>query len=229
MRRQKAKQSPIADSNPYSPISEAYRVLRTHLQLHDGGESPMQIMTAASAQQGEGKTTTLVNMAVVFAQEGKRVALIDGDLRRPSIHEHFHLPNDRGLSSYLGLPFELEDVVRATSVANLDVIPSGPIPKNPSELLSSDRMELLLTTLRGAYDIILIDTPPLLMVSDGKVIAAKCDGTVLVVHAKKSKRKLVKKAKEQLERINANVLGVVLNGKSGQEAKGLYAYGNVSG
>jgi capsular exopolysaccharide synthesis family protein len=222
------KRALITDSNPQSPIAEAYRALRTHLQFL-GDEGSLQVITASSALPGEGKTTTLLNMAVVFAHEGKKVAVVDGDMRRPAIHEVFQVTNDIGLSSYLRHPYTLADVVCETNIPNLDVIPSGPIPPNPSELLGSARMDSLILQLREKYDIVLIDAPPVLVVTDGKLIASKCDGVVLVVHSKKSKRDMVRKAKEQLERVKANVLGVVLNGKrrSEREAFDTYYYGKA--
>ena len=212
---------PIAQVNPASPIAESYRALRTQLDYLESGRR-VQVLTAASAMPREGKTTTLLNMAVVYAQEDKRVVFIDADMRRSGGEPVFQVAGKHGLSAYLEGRCELSELVRGSMIPNLDVISSGPSLSNPTDLLGTKRMDALLEELRAGYDIILNDSPPVLPVADGRLIAAKCDGVVLVVHSVKSKREQVKKAKAQLERVNARILGVVLNGSKNADHESLY-------
>ncbi|PZD95514.1 capsular biosynthesis protein [Paenibacillus sambharensis] len=223
MLRQNLKQAMVTEINPFSPVSESFRALRTHLQFVNQDE-PLRVITAASAASGEGKTTTLVNLAIAYAQEGKRVVLIDGDMRRPNLHHVFAESNHVGLSNCLRDKLEATEVMRSTAIGGLFLIPSGPIPHNPAELLASRQMRELVEQLKGKADVVLIDGPPVLAVTDSKLIASYCDGVVLVVHTSKSKRELVKKAKEQLEAVKARVLGVVLNGQKHQANKSVYQY-----
>ncbi|WP_219835798.1 CpsD/CapB family tyrosine-protein kinase [Paenibacillus sp. R14(2021)] len=213
----------ITDTNPKLHVSESFRALRTQLQFLDI-EEPLQVISAVSSMPGEGKTTMLVNLGIAFAQAGRRVVILDGDMRRPAIHQIFNMDNRAGLSSYLRHSLELEDIVIDTHIENLRVIPSGQIPHNPSELLSSKRMLQLIAALREQTDILLIDSPPVLAVADSKIVAARCDGVILVVHAKRSKREYVKKAKDQLDSVKANVLGVVINGMKASSFKGMDYY-----
>ncbi|MBO7747818.1 CpsD/CapB family tyrosine-protein kinase [Paenibacillus sp. MWE-103] len=213
--------------NPKSPISEAYRSLRTNIQF-SAIDKGIKVLMATSALAGEGKTTTITNLAIAYAQEGKKVLLIDGDLRRPSLHAVFQLTNRVGLTSALFNQNILAEVIRDTSVDHLSVITSGPIPPNPSEILGSQRMLALIEELKQEFDLILFDTPPILAVTDGLVISAYCDGVVLVVHAGKVKRSLVMKAKSNLDHAKANVLGVVLNNKSQSKHNNQYYYYNTN-
>jgi len=215
------KRMPISQVNPASPISESYRALRTQLDYSESGRRA-QVLTASSAMPREGKTTTLMNMAIVYAQENKRVVFIDADMRRSNAEPAFQVPGKHGLSTYLEGHCELPELVRGSMIPNLDVIPSGPSVPNPTDVLGSSRMDTLIEALRGSYDVVLIDSPPVLPVADGRLIAAKCDGVVLVVHSVKSKRGQVKKAKAHLERVNARILGVVLNGSKDTDHESLY-------
>ncbi|MFD1136171.1 CpsD/CapB family tyrosine-protein kinase [Paenibacillus urinalis] len=196
--------------NPKAPISEAYRTLRTNIQF-SAIDDQIKVLMVASAQSGEGKTTTVSNLAVTYAQEGKKVLLIDTDLRKPSLHQVFTVSNHAGLSSAIAAQYPVQEVLQKTAVHNLDVLPSGPIPPNPSEMLGSKKMTALLEELKEMYDIILFDTPPVLAVTDAMIISSLCDGVVLVVNSGKVKKDLVKKAKGHLEHVNARILGVVLN------------------
>lgn len=211
----------IMDVNPSSIISEAYRNLKTSIQFSKWNDK-LQVIAVASTMSGEGKTTTISNLAVSYAQEGKKVVLVDADLRRPSIHRGFALSNKVGLSNLLANQCTLDEVVRPTYIEHLAVIPSGPVPPNPGELLSSNQLNRMLDDLRESYDIILFDTPPLLAVADGVIVAALCDGVVLVVQVGKVKRQLIKKAKARLEHVNAQILGVVLNNQ--RKSKADYQY-----
>ncbi|EFM11931.1 capsular exopolysaccharide family [Paenibacillus curdlanolyticus YK9] len=223
MSRQNSQANLITISNPKSPISEAYRTLRTNIQFSSVDE-PIKVIMIASAQAGEGKTTTVTNLAITYAMEGKRVLLIDADLRKPSLHRMFDLSNRIGLTNLLAGQFHLSEVEQATLVDNLTVIPSGPVPPNPSELLGSQKMKQLLAELKNQYDMILIDTPPNLAVPDGMIISANCDGVVLVVQAGKVKRDMVRKAKTNLDHVNARILGVVLNNVERKQTEGYYYY-----
>ncbi|MGF7046289.1 capsular exopolysaccharide synthesis family protein [Paenibacillus sp. DS2015] len=211
--------------NPKSPVSEAYRTLRTNIHFSSVDEQ-IQIIMVASAQAGEGKTTTVSNLAVAYAQEGKKVLLIDADLRKPSLHRVFTVSNQAGLTSVLSGQHSFQDVVRETYIENLEVITSGPIPPNPSEMLSSLKMQAVLAELKDLYEIILFDTPPVLAVTDALIVSSMCDGVLLVVSSNKVKKEMVKKAKSNLEHVNARFLGVVLNNVNlGKDRPYYYYYG----
>ncbi|MBM7567312.1 capsular exopolysaccharide synthesis family protein [Paenibacillus sacheonensis] len=171
----------------------------------------MKIMMVTSAQRREGKTTTVSNLAIAYAQEGKKVLLIDTDLREPSLHAVFNMSNRNGLTSILSNQVEWREIFKESVTDNLTVLTSGPIPPNPSELLSSRRMQELLEELKEEFDIILFDTPPILVVTDGLVVSNYCDGVILVVVSGKVDKELVVKAKANLEHVNARIAGVVLN------------------
>ncbi|UVI31603.1 CpsD/CapB family tyrosine-protein kinase [Paenibacillus spongiae] len=208
----------VTSLDPLSPVTEAYRVLRTNIQF-SSIDRPIHVIMISSAQRGEGKTTTVSNLAVAYAQEGKKVLLIDTDLRDPSLHHVFSLPNRVGLTSILSNQYGLQEVVRDTVVDNLSVITGGPIPPNPSEMLGSFKMQSLIDELRTEYDMILIDTPPVLAVTDGIVISVLCDGVIMVVDAGKVDKERVKKAKSSLEHANARILGAVLNKMNKKDRK----------
>jgi len=197
-------------ANPRSNSSEAYRKLRTNIQF-SSIDSQIQTIMIASASSGEGKTTTIGNLAVTYAQEGKKVLVMDTDLRKPAVHLMFNIPNHVGLTSVLSSQYQVTEVLRETGVEGLHVLSSGPIPPNPSEMIGSRKMTALLEGLKEEYDVILFDTPPVLTVTDALIISSLCDGVILVVNAGKVKKDLVKKAKAHLEHVNARILGAVLN------------------
>ncbi|WP_090580977.1 CpsD/CapB family tyrosine-protein kinase [Paenibacillus sp. OV219] len=213
----------IAAINPKSPVSEAYRTLRTNIQF-SAIDQQMQVLMVASATVGEGKTTTLTNLAVTYAQEGKKVLLIDADLRNPSLHQVFQQSNRVGLTSAFLNHQPITDVISETNIDNLFIIPSGPIPPNPSEILGSQRMQMLMDDLKRIFDVILLDTPPVLPVADSLIVSSYCDGVILVVHAGKVKKELVKKAKANLDHVKARILGVVLNNNERSKNEGQYYY-----
>lgn len=223
MARSSSKSTLVTVVNPMSPAAEGYRTLRTNIQFSIL-DKQIQVMMVASAQMNEGKTTTISNLAVTYAQEGKKVVIIDGDLRKPSLHHIFMQPNHNGLTSVLSRQYDLDEVIRHTYVDNLDLITSGPIPPNPSELLGSHQMNELMEKLKQDYDVILFDTSPIMAVTDALIISSLCDGVVLVVHGGKVKKGVVHKAKAQLDHAKANILGVVLNKISvrGNEAEYIY-------
>ena len=225
MSRSKPSLPLIAEVNPKSPISEAYKVLRTNVDFSNF-EEDIQIVMITSSRMSEGKSTTTANLAVTYAQTGKRVLLIDADMRKPTQHKIFGLSNRYGLTSALSNNSELREVVMDTGIDHLSLVPSGPVPPHPSEMLASKRMELLLERARGEYDIVLIDTPPMMAVTDAQIMAAKCDGVILVIDAGKVKKDMARKVKAKLQHAHARMLGVVLNNvnRSGSDSYAYYSY-----
>lgn len=173
---------------------------------------------------GEGKSTTAANLAIVYAQSDKKVLLIDGDLRKPTMHKTFNLSNRWGLTSLLTGKVTINEVIRETQIDNLEVLAAGPIPPNPSEILSSKKMEDLLEELKGKYDMIIMDTPPVLAVTDAQILSTKCDGVVLVLTSGRVKRDFAIKAKANLDHVNARILGVVLNNVDAKNSENYYYY-----
>lgn len=210
MRRSINDSSLIVSMNPKSPVSEVYRLLRTKIHFSSKDQELKTIMVTSS-QPGEGKTTTISNLAVTYAQEGKKVLLIDADLRRPSLHRVFSQPNHQGLSTLLAGHTSVQDTIQETIISQLFLLPSGPVPANPSELFDSAVMQELLEQLKQQYDVILIDTPSVLTVTDSVIVSALCDGVILVVASGKVRKDHLKKVKEQLDHVNARMLGIVFN------------------
>ncbi len=184
------------------------------------------MISVTSAGPMEGKSTTAANLAVAYAQANKQVLLMDADLRKPTLHHTFEKSNRIGLSNLLANQYGIHEVVKDTHIENLSVITSGPIPPNPAEMLASKRMVSLLVELKDRFDMIIIDTPPALAVTDAQVIASICDGVLLVIDCGKVKRDLALKVKANLEHVKARILGVVLNNKSRKDAGYYYYYGS---
>jgi len=199
----------ITLSNPRSPIAEAYRALRTNIQF-SSLDRPLRTLLVTSAAPEEGKSTTLANLAVAMAETGREVILVDCDLRRPTLHELLHLDNSVGLTNVV-LEDRTELPLQRTAQPHLRFLASGPLPPNPSELLSSRRMERVIALLVEQSEIVLFDSPPVNAVTDAAVLATRVDGVLLVVQAGKTKRELARRAKLQLDKVNARILGVVLN------------------
>lgn len=222
----KNKRQLITLSNPRSPISESYRSLRTNID-YSAIDEKIQVIMVSSAGPGEGKTTTITNLAITYAQSERKVILIDADLRKPTAHHNFSISNRWGLSSVLSQQCTLEESIQSSSVPGLDVITSGTIPPNPAEMLGSNRMNAVIQQLRDMYDIILIDTPPLLAVTDAQIVATKSDGAIMVVDQGRVKRDIAKKAIQNLQTVNARILGVVLNNvkRKANEESYYYYYG----
>ncbi|WHY80230.1 CpsD/CapB family tyrosine-protein kinase [Neobacillus sp. WH10] len=210
--------------DPKSPISEQYRTIRTNIHYSTVDKNVRTLMVTSSGP-GEGKSTTVANLAVTFAQQGKKVLLVDADMRKPTVHYTFNQTNTFGMTSVLTKQVSLEEAISETSVENLSVLTSGPIPPNPSELLSSKSMEQIFQSSEELFDIILFDTPPLLAVTDAQILANRCDGTVLVVYSGKTEKDQLLKAKELLDSAQSNLLGVVVNNKKIQDTNYYYYYG----
>jgi capsular exopolysaccharide synthesis family protein len=194
-----------------SSWSEAYRTLRTNIQFSDVDRQVMSLVLT-SASPREGKTTTVANLGLVMAQAGQSVTLVDADLRRPDLHKPFHLNNRQGLTNALVDEHLAADMwMQETETEKLQVMTSGPLPPNPSELLGSRRMRLLIDDLEARADLVLFDSPPVAAITDAAVLAKQVDGALLVVEAGRTRRGMLKQAYENLERVGVNVLGVVLN------------------
>lgn len=195
-----------------SPIAESYRHLRTSLLLSSAGTPPKTILVTSS-QPSEGKTTTAINTAFMLAKTGAQVLIIDCDLRRPRLHAHFNLPNARGLTNCLsGDAGDLDALIQTyDKQPNLKLLTSGPIPPNPAELLGSNEMRRLLTSLSERFTHIIIDSPPAISFTDASILSTFVDGVILVVHGGRSSRAVVRRAKQQLLDVGAHIFGVVLN------------------
>lgn len=197
--------------SPKSIASEAYRGIRTSI-LFSSAESEPRVILVSSAGPEEGKTISTANLAITMAQSGSKVIVIDCDLRRPRIHKLFDIPRDQGLTNLLVGNMEIKEAIFDTRIPNLDIIPCGPIPPNPSEILGSSRMEKLIEVLKKSYKRIIIDSPPITAVTDAMVLAKSVDGVVLVIHANDTAREIVKNGLSQLQGVGARVLGAILNG-----------------
>ncbi len=200
-----------AHTAPQSMIAEAFRSIRTNLLLSAPAERQRTVLIT-SPKPEDGKTTVAANLAISIAQSGRRVLLIDTNFRRPMIHQVFGGGPREGLSNALVGQAKLADLVRKTALPNLDVLPSGPIPPNPSELLSSSYMRDLIAQAVDRYDQIILDGPPVLLVSDALVMAGMLDGVILVCRAKANSRGVAQRARDQLERVHAHLFGAILNG-----------------
>lgn len=193
-----------------STAAEAYRALRTSVLLSSAGRPPKTVLVTSS-QPGEGKTTTCVNIAISLAQLGASVLVIDSDMRKPTVHKVFGVDYLQGLSTFLSRNVEVDGLIQKLPVRNLSLLPCGPIPPNPAELISSERMKEMLATLGEQYDHILIDSPPLMNVTDPVILSTMVEGVILVVHGGKSSRDLVRRSRQELLGVGAKIFGVVLN------------------
>ncbi|HZG51097.1 MAG TPA: polysaccharide biosynthesis tyrosine autokinase [Pyrinomonadaceae bacterium] len=194
-----------------SPVAEAYRHLRTSLLLSSAGQPPKTVLVTSS-QPSEGKTTTAVNTAVMLAQTGAEVLILDCDLRRPRIHAHFGLANTRGVTNFLSGDANIAGIVQEyEKLPNLKIITSGPVPPNSAELLGSEEMRRLITLLSDNFTHIIIDSPPAISFTDASILSTMVDGVMLVVHGGRSSRAVVRRAKQQLLDVGAHIYGIVLN------------------
>lgn len=212
----------ITEIDKRSPIAEAYRSIRTNLQFAGAGKE-LKYISFTSATPGEGKSTTISNVAITMGQDGKKVLLIDCDMRKPVQHKIFGLRNI-GLSNIIAMGKAFDEVVQKDVYHNVDVLVCGPIPPNPSELLGSKRMQELLDEVKDKYDYILLDMPPILAVTDAAVMASKVDGVVFVIRSGFISPEEAKEAKKRLIQGRANILGVILNAVPQARHNG-YGYG----
>jgi capsular exopolysaccharide synthesis family protein len=215
-------------SETRSPMAEAYRHLRTSLLFSSAGHPPKTILVT-SAQPGEGKTTTAVNTAIMLAQTGANVLVVDCDLRRPSVHAHFGLPNSSGLTNFLAGDTELVEVLQASDkLSNLSVLTSGAVPPNPAELLGSSEMVKLLKLLSENFTHIILDSPPVISFTDAVILSTLVDGVMLVVHGGKSSRGVARRARQQLTDVGARIYGVVLNNVNTKSHEYSYYYNHYA-
>jgi capsular exopolysaccharide synthesis family protein len=206
----------LINVNGRSPLAEAYRQLRTSVLLSTAGRAPKTLLVTSSLP-GEGKTTTAVNTAISLAQTNSSVVIIDGDMRRPRLRSIFDLPEGDGLSSILSSEITVDGMMRCVvrdEASGLFVLPSGPVPPNPAELLGSDQMRKLIEILSVAFTHIVIDSPPISSFTDGVLIGSMVDGVLLVVHGGKSSRDVVRRSRQLLLDVGAKIVGVVLNNVS---------------
>jgi polysaccharide biosynthesis transport protein len=196
---------------PRSGVAEAYRTLRTNIEFASV-DAPIRTLLVTSSIPGEGKTCTASNLAIVFAQAGRRVLLVDADLRKPGVHLMFDLPNTHGLTTLLrDERVDLGTIAQATEQDNLRVLTTGPLPPNPAELLGSQRMRATLDRLKTGADLVILDSPPLQAVTDSAILSSFVDGTIFVIDAGHSRRRTVRLGREALAKGGGNVLGAVLN------------------
>ncbi|MBD7913299.1 CpsD/CapB family tyrosine-protein kinase [Clostridium cibarium] len=210
--------------NTDASVVEAFKTLRTNI-LYSSLDRKIKTILVTSSEPAEGKSTIACNLALSFAKDGKKTLLIDCDLRKPSIHKIFKVSNLTGLTNVLIGEEKLEIAIKYYS-ENLDILASGTYPPNPTEILGSKYMESFLEKLEELYEIIVIDSAPLNVVSDSQVLGAKMDGVLMVIRANKTKKDSVMDAKDLLEKVNANLIGVVLNGVEASHKKSYYCYGS---
>lgn len=207
---------------PKSSISEAYRTLRTNIRFSSFAKK-VKTIVVTSTGTGEGKSTTSANLAIVMAENRYKTILIDCDQRNGRLHRLFNIPNQKGLSDFLVDNIQLSEVVQKTQIPNLYMITSGTKPPNPSELVGSEKMKRFIEDLKDTYEYIILDTSPVIIVTDAQLISTYADGCILVVASSEVEKAAAIKAKELLEKVNAKILGVVLN-KFDIENKRYYGY-----
>lgn len=221
----------VTYTNPTGQISEQFKTVRTNIQFSSVGRSLKSVLFTSS-EPSEGKSTISNNMAVTWAGQETKVVLIDADLRRPTVHKSFGVSNRAGLTNYLSGNMSLKDIVQPTAIDNLEVISSGPIPPNPAELIGSERIKILIHELEETYDLIVFDAPPVNTVTDAQLLAAQVGGTILVVPQGIADKNGVRRAKQLLETVHANILGAVMNRVTAQKSESYYGgsyYGGYYG
>ncbi|WP_391557579.1 CpsD/CapB family tyrosine-protein kinase [Robertmurraya sp.] len=204
------KRNLITYSNPESIISEQFRTIRTNIHFLNEDEKN-NLLVVSSPGQSEGKSTIIANTAISIAQQKEKVLLIDGNLRNPTIHQLFKVTNEVGLTDVLSEKTPLCEAITKCNINNLDLLTSGPIPLDPAELLESEKMKELLSHIKPLYDLILVDSPSVLEVTDTKVLANLCDGVILVVQKEKTKLEAAQESKKVLEFAKAPLVGVIVN------------------
>jgi capsular exopolysaccharide synthesis family protein len=201
----------ITLTDPRNPAAEAYRTLRTNLTFA-ALDKPIETLIVTSAAPDESKSTVLANLAITMAQGERRTILVDADLRRPGLHEVFGTANDQGLTTMIVEETTLDDPpLIDVGVDNLWLMPSGPMPPNPADILGSRRMEQVISALKARADVVLFDAPPIVSVTDATVLGTKVDGVLLVVRAGRTRREHAQRAKELLERVHVRIVGAVLS------------------
>jgi capsular exopolysaccharide synthesis family protein len=213
----------LMEEGAESPHAEAYRVLRTNL-LFSRKEEKLNTVAVVSAGAGEGKSTTVFNLAAVFAQSGQRTLMVDSDLRRPTLHKMLHLTNSRGLTNYLLKQNSLEEVIQTTSLPTLDFLSSGKLPSSSLGILSSAQMRDLISELKQRYDFVFFDSPPIMGVSDASILASEVDMTLQVIQYRRYPQPMNIRAKQLVEKVGGNLVGIVLNNINMSQDESYYYY-----
>jgi len=213
----------LIEEGAESPHAEAYRVLRTNL-LFARKDDKLNTTAVVSAGAGEGKSTTVLNLATVFAQSGQRVVIVDSDLRRPTLHKLLKVTNNLGLTNYLLKQNTLDEVIQTTSVPTLDFLASGKLPSSSLGILSSSAMKDLIGELKARYDIVFFDSPPIMGVSDASILASEVDMTVQVIQYRRYPQPMNVRAKQLIEKVGGNLVGIVLNNINMSQDESYYYY-----
>ena len=201
----------VIHQNPFAPLAEAYRGIRTNIQFKSL-DQPAKSLLITSATPAEGKSITTANLAVTTARAFLKTIIVDADLRRPTLHKIFDVPNKDGVTDFIVSPeLDVNDFLKETGVENLRILTCGPLPPNPAEMLGSKRMADLLARLRELADVIIVDSPPVMPVTDAAVLSNQVDGVIMVVQAKRTRREIARRAIKRLDQVGANILGAVLN------------------
>ncbi len=200
----------VVERKKKSIVSEAYRIVRTNIQ-YSSLDKKLKSIVITSAEEEEGKSTVAGNLALSFAESNNSVILVDCDLRKPSIHKKFKISNIIGLSDVLIGKEMLDDCIISYN-NNLNILPSGTLPPNPSEMINSNLMSSLLEILKDRYDLVILDTTPIISVADAQILSAKADGTIIVVREMKTKCDSITEAQNILSKVGANLIGIILNG-----------------
>ena len=197
--------------DPLDPAAEAYRTLRMNLMFMSTKDKPIRTLLFSSSGPNEGKSTTSLNFAVMLAQQGERVLLIDADVRRPALHKAMDVLREPGLTNLLTGDADMRESIRPNVLPNLDLLPSGPFPPNPSELLNSKKMQQLIKDFEGTYTHVILDSPPILAVTDSSILGTHADGMVLVLRSGETEQRAAERAVDQVRRLGVRIFGAVLN------------------
>ncbi|WP_278848945.1 CpsD/CapB family tyrosine-protein kinase [Leuconostoc lactis] len=217
----------ITAAEPKNPVSEQFRTIRTNIDFASVAKGNVKTLLLSSALPSEGKSTITANLAVVYAQQGKKILLVDTDLRRPTVASTFGITDNHGLTNYLAdANSDAQSIIHHTRMETLDVITSGPVPPNPAELLASSRMTNLIAELRQQYDLVIFDVPPFLMVTDAQVLMSKMDGVAIVVSGRHTTKGALQRTVDMLKLAEAPMLGFIYNDRSRKKNSGNgYGYG----
>lgn len=208
--------------DPSSPVAEQYRTIRTNIRFSSSTDKEIKTIVITSSGPNEGKSTTASNLAVVCADSGQKVLLVDADMRKATIHKTFHVKNNYGLSTLLTVSRPMADTIQESLVPNLSILSSGPKPPNPSELLNSNKMNTIIKEMSENFDLVIFDMPPLVQVTDAQIVSSQVDGAMLVAREDVSSKDSLLKAKRLLTMVNANIIGAVYHGTKNVKEKDYY-------